>query len=148
MDTEQKTLRGMCTVSFWADDVKAARKWYQELLGVAPYFQRPDANNPQYVEFRLGDYQHELGIIDSKFKPREGQPGPGGSVLYWHVDDIKSMLEKVKSMGAKEYEPMITREAGFITASVTDPFGNILGLMYNPHYLKMLESVTADSATH
>lgn len=23
---------------------------------------------------------------------------------------------------------------GFVTASVTDPFGNVLGIMYNPHY--------------
>ena len=43
-------------------------------------------------------------------------------------------------MGAKEYEPLVQREAGFVTASVIDPFGNILGLMYNPHYLEMLDS--------
>jgi hypothetical protein len=41
-------------------------------------------------------------------------------------------------MGAKEYEPVTPREAGFITASVVDPFGNILGIMYNPHYLEIL----------
>ena len=44
-------------------------------------------------------------------------------------------------MGAKEYEPLTKREAGFITASVLDPFGNILGLMYNPHYLEILASI-------
>jgi hypothetical protein len=53
---------------------------------VKPYFERPG-----YVEFRLGDYQHELGIIDSKYAP-----------------------------------------------TVVDPFGNILGIMYNPHYLEIL----------
>ncbi len=42
-------------------------------------------------------------------------------------------------MGATALEPPLDREAGFITASVLDPFGNILGLMYNPHYLEMLE---------
>jgi hypothetical protein len=31
--------------------------------------------------------------------------------------------------------------AGFITASVVDPFGNILGVMYNPHYVAVLASV-------
>jgi hypothetical protein len=51
------------------------------------------------------------------------------------------MLEKVKAMGAVEYEPLTNREAGFITASVVDPFGNILGLMYNPHYLEVLDSM-------
>jgi hypothetical protein len=36
-------------------------------------------------------------------------------------------------MGAKEYEPLTERGAGFIAASVVDPFGNILGIMYNQH---------------
>lgn len=29
-------------------------------------------------------------------------------------------------------------EAGFVTASVIDPFGNVLGVMYNPHYVDVL----------
>lgn len=29
-------------------------------------------------------------------------------------------------------------ELGFTTASVIDPFGNILGVMHNPHYLEVL----------
>ena len=33
---------------------------------------------------------------------------------------------------------MTQREAGFVTASVIDPFGNVLGVMHNPHYLEML----------
>jgi hypothetical protein len=32
------------------------------------------------------------------------------------------------------------RGPGFVTASVTDPFGNILGIMYNKHYLEVLGS--------
>lgn len=133
-------LRGIATISFYADDVKAARKWYSELLNIAPYFERPDSENPGYVEFRLGDYQHELGIIDRKYAPKGAQAGPGGAVVFWHVDDVSAALERVKAMGATEYEPLINREAGFITASVIDPFGNILGLMYNPHYLEILTS--------
>jgi predicted enzyme related to lactoylglutathione lyase len=137
------TLRGMATVSYFADDVKAARKWYAELLGIEPYFERPDANNPAYVEFRLGDYQHELGIIDKKFQPKGAKSGPGGTVLFWHVDDLEAVHQRLIGMGCKEYDPITKREAGFVTASVVDPFGNILGIMYNPHYLEMLEAVNA-----
>jgi predicted enzyme related to lactoylglutathione lyase len=133
------TLRGMSTASFWADDVKAAREWYTNVLGVKPYFERPDSNDPAYIEYRIGDYQHELGIIDRKFQPPQAKPGPGGTVLYWHVDDVQSMHEQLLAMGAKEYEPITEREAGFVTAAVTDPFGNILGLMYSPHYLEVLQ---------
>ena len=136
------TLRGLATVNFYAADVKAAKKWYTEMLNIEPYFERPDSKNPAYIEFRIGDYQHELGIIDRKYAPTGAAAGPGGAVVYWHVDDVASTLEKVTAMGAKEYEPLTKRgEVGFITASVVDPFGNILGIMHNPHFLEILGSM-------
>ena len=138
---DKSMLRGFATVSFYATDVKAARDWYTQLLGIEPYFQRPDAENPAYIEYRVGDYQHELGIIDANYKPKGAASGPGGAVLFWHVDDIEAALARVKAMGATEYEPLTPREAGFVTASVVDPFGNVLGLMYNPHYLEILKSL-------
>jgi predicted enzyme related to lactoylglutathione lyase len=101
---------------------------------------RPETGTPEYVEFRVGDYEHELGIIDRKYAPKGASDETGGTVVYWHVDDIEAMLEKLKAMGAKEYEPLTPREEGFVTASVIDPFGNILGIMHNPHYLKILGS--------
>ena len=138
--SKTQTLRGMATISFWAADLNAAKKWYTELLGIEPYFVRPESGTPEYVEFRIGDYQHELGIIDSKYAPKGAATDSGGAVVFWHVDDVAATLEKVTAMGAKEYEPLTNREAGFITASVVDPFGNILGIMYNPHYLEILDS--------
>ena len=136
-------LRGMATVNFWAEDVSAARDWYAELLGVEAYFQQPNGEHPAYVEFRIGDDQDEFGIIDRKYAPRAMQPGPGGAILLWHVDDIEAALERLKSMGAQEYDPITKRgESGFVTASVIDPFGNILDIMVNPHYMEVLRSRT------
>jgi catechol 2,3-dioxygenase-like lactoylglutathione lyase family enzyme len=34
-------LRGFATINYWTDDLQAATRWYAELLGVQPYFQRP-----------------------------------------------------------------------------------------------------------
>jgi hypothetical protein len=31
-------------------------------------------------------------------------------------------------------------DAGFVTAAVVDPFGNLLGIMHNPHFLEVLKS--------
>jgi predicted enzyme related to lactoylglutathione lyase len=130
-------VRGFATVNYWADDLEAAKEWYSELLGIEPYFERPG-----YYEFRVGDYQHELGLIDSRYAPEDSVSGPGGAILYWHVDDVAATLKKLLSIGAKEYEPLTRRgEAGFVTASVVDPFGNVLGVMYNPHYLEVLASI-------
>ncbi|GIO68438.1 VOC family protein [Paenibacillus cookii] len=136
---KKQTLRGFATISYWADDVEAAKKWYAELLGMQPYFERqgPDGRLV-YAEFRVGDYQHELGLIDRRFAPARSTAAPGGAIMYWHVDDIEAAQEQLKSMGAEEYEPVTHRGQGFVTASVTDPFGNVLGIMYNPHDLDML----------
>lgn len=130
------TLRGFTTISYWAADLEAAKRWYTELLGVEPYFQRPG-----YCEFRIGDYQHELGLIDSKYAPFDTQTHvPAGAVMYWHVDDVNATVDRLLSMGAKQLEAPQERGEGFITASVVDPFGNILGVMYNQHYLDVLGS--------
>ena len=134
-------LRGFATISYWADDVEAARDWYAELLGIEPYFVRPEEGPPAYVEFRVGDYQDELGIIDRRYAPPGTTSGPGGVVMYWHVDDVAATFDRLLSMGAKEYQPITPREAGWITASVVDPFGNVLGIVYNPHYLETLASL-------
>jgi predicted enzyme related to lactoylglutathione lyase len=135
-------LRGFATISYWADDVEAAKNWYAELLGIQPYFIRPEQGPPAYVEFRVGDYQDELGIIDRRYAPQGAAGDPGGAVMHWHVDDVPATFERLLSMGAKEYQPVTKRgEAGWVTASVVDPFGNVLGIVYNPHYLEMLASL-------
>jgi predicted enzyme related to lactoylglutathione lyase len=136
-------LRGFATINYWADDLEAAKDWYAELLGVEPYFERPGPDGrPAYVEFRIGDYQHELGLVDRAWAPPGAATEPGGPITYWHVDDIAATFERLLSMGAKEYQPITPRgDKGFVTAAVVDPFGNVLGIMYNPHYVEILASL-------
>ncbi|XVQ15463.1 VOC family protein [Spirillospora sp. CA-255316] len=140
-------LRGMATVNYWADDLEAARQWYTELLGVEPYFDRPGPDGrPAYIEFRIGDYQHELGLIDRRYAPGGMANAPAGAVLHWHVDDVQATLDRLVAMGAQPHQPITEwGTAGFVTASVVDPFGNILGIMYNPHYLDVLAGKPAGS---
>jgi predicted enzyme related to lactoylglutathione lyase len=129
-------LRGFATINFWADDVAAARDWYAAFLGIPAYFERSDADGRLvYAEFRVGDYQAELGIVDQRFAPPGAAVGPGGAVTHWHVDDLPAIVERLLALGATEYQPITKRSEGFVTASVVDPFGNVLGVMYNQHYL-------------
>ena len=141
MEKTKTTLRGLATISFFAENLKDATNWYTELLGIEPYYTFPDKENPAYVEFRIGDFEHELGIIDKKYQPKLASGKIGGAVAFWNVDDIQQVLEKLMKMKAKEYEKITEREDGFITASVIDPSGNILGIMHNPHYLEILKSL-------
>lgn len=135
-------LRGLATVSFYAEDMEAARRWYTDVLGVEPYFAVPgDDGHPAYVEFRIGDHEDELGIINSRYAPHHTADRPAGAVVFWHVDDVEKTMATLLSQGAREHEPITPRSEGFVTASVVDPFGNILGIMYNPHYLEQLQPI-------
>ncbi|WP_407285310.1 VOC family protein [Streptomyces sp. BP-8] len=58
------TFRGLATIRYHADDLAAARAWYTEVLGVEPYFERPE-----YLEFRLGDHLQEFGISRTPSAP-------------------------------------------------------------------------------
>lgn len=131
-------LRGLTTVSYFADDVAAARDWYRDLLGVDAYFRRPEEGPPAYVEFRLGDYQHELGIVDRRYA-LPGAGGANGAVVYWAVDDVEAAYARLLAAGATEHDGPRARGEGFVTASVIDPFGNVIGVMENPHYQAVLK---------
>lgn len=142
-------LRGLTTTVYQADDLAAAAKWYGELLRIEPYFIRL----PYYVEFRVGDYQHELGILSTQAAAmlRAGNeavegpagPGPGSVVSYWHVDDIEAAYQRLLAHGATAYQPPREFGPGFTGASVLDPFGNVLGVMQNQHYLDVLARIPA-----
>lgn len=132
-----QVLRGLATISFYAKDHEVAKKWYSEFLGMEPYF-----NVPGYSEFRIGDYQHELGIIDSAFAPPGAITGAAGAITYWHVDDLQATFDRLISLGAGVYQEITDRSGGkgnFVTASVVDPFGNIFGIMTNRHFLEIAE---------
>ncbi|TWD80179.1 putative enzyme related to lactoylglutathione lyase [Kribbella amoyensis] len=134
-------LRGFATVSFYVTDLAAARAWYSELLGIEPYFAVPTPDNPSYLEYRFGDFQCELGLIDAKYAPHQVGT-PAGAIVYWHVNDLETTFERLQKLGATVNEPITARgDTGFRTASVVDPFGNVLGVMYNPHYVEIFESL-------
>lgn len=126
--------RGMSTITYLADDVAAARDWYRDLLGTEPYFAKEFGGALAYVEFRLGDRQDELGILDARYAATRGV---GGAVTYWAVDDVQQAHARLLAHGATEHLPLTEQGDGFVTASVIDPFGNAVGVMFNQHYLEM-----------
>ncbi|WP_026922794.1 VOC family protein [Glycomyces arizonensis] len=132
-------LHGFTTTTLIAADVPAAKAWYTEVLGTEPYFDRDGV----YVEFRFGDYQHELGILDARFAPQLGldpspDSPPSGPIVYCHVDDVEAAFERLLALGAKELHAPRDFGEGFVGAAVRDPFGNALGVMRNPHYAEVL----------
>ena len=62
-------------------------------------------------------------------------------MTYWAVDDVRASFERLLSLGAVVHQEPREHGPGFVTASVIDPFGNILGVMVNQHYLDTLASL-------
>lgn len=88
----------------------------------------------------MPNFETEVGIIDRNYAPHMVFPeGATGSVLYWHVDNLEETYDRVLNMGATVLQEPEDRGRGFVTATVVDPFGNILGLMYNPHYIETIK---------
>jgi predicted enzyme related to lactoylglutathione lyase len=115
---------GLRTVIYHAPDLAKARTWYSSVLGVEPYF-----NQPFYVGFNVGGY--ELGL-DPDASTTPG--GSHGSVAYWGVADVRTSLERLLSLGATTRSDVQEVGEGIRVATVLDPFGNIFGIIENPHY--------------
>ena len=132
-------LRGLATVTLTATDVPAAARWYGDVLGIEPYFVRPVEGPPAYVEFRVGDDEDELGIMDARFAAWS-TGAPAGAVVHWHVEDLTARVAQLQALGATLLQGVTERGEGFATSVLADPFGNVLGLMTNPHWRAAHES--------
>lgn len=131
-------LRGLTTVNFIADDLAAAQSWYTNLLGVEPYFVREIEGTPAYIEYRVGDFEHEIGFIDARFAAPDNPSAGAGT--FWAVDDVDAAFARLVELGATAIQEPTEYGPGFVTAVLADPFGNVLGVMYNKHYLDVVDA--------
>jgi predicted enzyme related to lactoylglutathione lyase len=112
--------QGIKTVLHPVSDVAKAKEVYSALLGVAP-----QADAPYYVGFDVAG-QH-IGLV-----PGGGPQGMTSPVAYWQVADIDAKLAEVTAAGATVKEPAHDVGGGRLVATVTDPDGNVLGLLQDP----------------
>ena len=108
---------GIKTMLHPVSDLAAARAVYTALLG-----QPPQHDAPYYVGFDVAG-QH-IGLV-----PGGGRQGMTGPVAYWHVPDIEAKLAEVTAAGATVKESPHDVGGGRLVATVTDPDGNLLGLL-------------------
>jgi len=66
--------------------------------------------------------------------PNGAAASPGGPVAYWGVPDIDTAFRRLREHGADERAPIQEVGEGSRTATVTDPFGNAIGLIQNSHF--------------
>jgi predicted enzyme related to lactoylglutathione lyase len=109
--------QGIKTILHPVSDLAAAKAGYAALLGVAP-----QTDGPDYVGFEAAD-QH-IGLVQGG-----GPQGMTSPVAYWHVADIEAKLAEVTASGATVKDPARDVGGGRLVATVTDPDGNVLGLL-------------------
>jgi len=114
-------LLGLRTAIYPAPDIAAAKAWYEQVLGMKPYF-----DEPFYVGFSVGGF--ELGLLP------DATPGTGGPQPLWGVADAAAEFARLLALGAKELQPVTDVGGGIRVAAVEDPFGNRLGIIENPHF--------------
>lgn len=124
--------RGIANLNLVAEDMNAAVEWYAAVFESAPYFVRPEQGPVQYAEWRFGDDEDEFALMDARFRPALTQPG--GALVSMHVDDIQSSFDRLIALGAVVFDAVTQRGDGWWSASVSDPFGNLIGLIQSPHW--------------
>jgi predicted enzyme related to lactoylglutathione lyase len=120
------SLLGLRTNIYKVTDLTRAKAWYAKLFGIEPYF-----DEPFYVGFNVGGF--ELGLDPDV---SEQKPGPGGSVTYWGVGSMDDTMASLKKSGATIHSDAREVGEGIKVASIEDPFGNVVGLIENPHFGK------------
>ena len=114
---------GLRTVIYHVEELSRAKAWYTQVVGHGPYF-----DQPFYVGFNVGGY--ELGL-----DPEVASITKGGSTFaYWGVDDARREYQRLLELGAVKHAEVQDVGGGILVATVVDPWGNIFGIIENPHF--------------
>ena len=116
--------KALMTAIYHVNDLNKTKEWYTKVLGFGPYF-----DEPFYVGFEVNGY--ELGLQpDAKSDALK----PAGSVAYWGTDDPHAAYKKLLELEAKVHSEVQDVGEGILVGTVYDPFGNLFGVIKNPHF--------------
>jgi predicted enzyme related to lactoylglutathione lyase len=118
------SIKGLRTTIYKVSDIGIAKEWYAGVLGIAPYF-----DEPFYVGFNVAGY--ELGL-----QPEEvvNDPKRANVLVYWGVEDVATAWHDLLQAGTTPLEEPQDVGGEIIVAAVNDPWGDALGIIYNPHF--------------
>lgn len=120
----ENNILGLRTTIYHVGDINAAKNWYAKVFETPPYF-----DQPFYVGFNIAGY--ELGLQPEENPVTDKKVS---AVAYWGVNNVDEQFNRFIASGAIVHENPQDVGGGIIVASVTDPWGNIIGLIYNPHF--------------
>lgn len=117
------TILGLRTTIYQVSDLEKAKAWYTKIFKTEPYF-----DMPFYVGFNIGGY--ELGL-----QPEEQPHSKSDAVVsYWGVSNMDEEYKYFLDNGALAIEPPQNVGGEIEVVTVKDPWGNVIGLIYNPDF--------------
>jgi predicted enzyme related to lactoylglutathione lyase len=122
---EHSMFLGLRTVKYEVQDVVKAKEWYTKALGITPYFDEP----AYYVGYSVGGY--DLGLVPAKDAATKRA---AAGVAYWGVEDAHAAYKRLLDLGATPVEEIQDVGGGMLAGEVRDPFGNVIGIIYNPQF--------------
>ena len=122
---EPSMFLGLRTVKYEVQDIAKAKDWYSKVFNAQPYFDEP----AYYVGYNIGGY--ELGLVP---EAKAAAKRDGAGVAYWGVEDIHKAYQRLLNLGATSVSEVQDVGGGILVAELRDPFGNVLGIIYNPHF--------------
>lgn len=118
------SILGLRTTIYKVNNLDDAKKWYAKAFEKQPYF-----DEPFYVGFNIAGY--ELGLLsDDSVQASKS----GNVVTYWGVADIHSEFKRFLDLGATANEIPGNVGGDIMTATLKDPWNNVIGLIYNPEF--------------
>jgi lactoylglutathione lyase len=119
---KNEKILGLRTCIYMVPNLDEAKKWYGKAFQVEPYF-----DESFYVGFNIGGF--ELGLLPVE----KGATGEPDNVrTYWGVEDVQRTFEAFLDLGATVHEEPHSVGDPLVVATVRDPWGNLIGLIYNP----------------
>ena len=115
---------GLRTTVYKVADLAAAKAWYGDAFQAEPYF-----DEPFYVGFNVGGF--ELGLMPDDTPEDEKSTNV---LAYWGVEDIDAEFARFLGLGAKMNTAPASVGGEIKVATVLDPWGNAVGLIYNPEF--------------
>ena len=122
--SKDKLFKGLRTTVYKVPNLSEAKTWYSKAFKTEPYF-----DEPFYVGFNIMGY--ELGLLPVE---EANQKRGDNTLSYWGVENIQDVFEHFLKLGAKVHEEPMNVGGELMTASVLDPWGNVIGIIFNPYF--------------
>lgn len=115
---------GLRTVIYHVTNLAEAKEWYSKAFHTKPYF-----DEDFYVGFSIAGY--ELGLVPDNRKSKDKSDNVE---TMWGVPNVEAEHKRLLDLGCTELNPPTNVGGDLIVSNVKDPWGNVIGLIYNPDF--------------